>query len=142
MSRKAAVGMTAGTHGSTFGGNPLAMAVGNAVLDLMEKPDFLPHVTKVGQYFWHKMEEVKKSYQGLFNDHRGKGLMQGLRCTQADDQTKLVTALRKNGLLCVGASDNVIRFLPPLIIEEKHVDEAAAIMHKTITAYLETGAAA
>jgi acetylornithine/N-succinyldiaminopimelate aminotransferase len=141
-SEKAAVGMGIGTHGSTYGGNPLAMAVGNAVLDLLEKPDFLPHVTKVGQYFWHKMEEVKKSYQGLFNDHRGKGLMQGLRCTQADDQAKLVTALRKNGLLCVGASDNVIRFLPPLIVEEKHVDEAAAIMHKTITAYLETGAAA
>jgi acetylornithine/N-succinyldiaminopimelate aminotransferase len=141
-SEKAAVGMTPGTHGSTYGGNPLAMAVGNAVLDLMEKPDFLPRVTQVGQYFWNKIEDVKKSYQGLFNDHRGKGLMQGLRCTQPDDSTKLVGALRKNGFLCVGASDNVIRLLPPLIIEEKHVDEAVAILHKTITAYLETGAAA
>jgi acetylornithine/N-succinyldiaminopimelate aminotransferase len=141
VSEKAASGMTAGTHGSTFGGNPLAMAVGNAVMDLMEKPDFLPHIQKVSQYFWAKLDDVIKSYQGLFNDHRGQGLMQGLRCTQLDDQAKLIGNLRKNGLLCVSASDQVIRFLPPLIITEQHVDEAATILHKTITAYLDGKAA-
>ncbi|MBI3419601.1 MAG: aspartate aminotransferase family protein, partial [Proteobacteria bacterium] len=139
---KAAVGMTVGTHGTTFGGNPLAMAVGNAVLDLMEKPDFLPHVNKMGEYLWEKLDEVSRSYQGLFNEHRGRGLMQGLRCAQPDDMGKLVQALRKNGLLCMSASDNIIRILPPLIIEEKHVDEAAAIMHKTIVDYLENRPAA
>jgi acetylornithine/N-succinyldiaminopimelate aminotransferase len=139
---KAAEGMTLGTHGSTFGGNPLAMAVGNAIMDLMEKPEFLQHVNKMAAYFWAKLDDVSKSYQGLFNDHRGKGLMQGLRCTQEGDMTKLMQAFRKNGLLSMSASDNVIRFLPPLNITEQHVDEAAAIMHKTIQEYLEKGAAA
>jgi acetylornithine/N-succinyldiaminopimelate aminotransferase len=139
---KAAAAMTIGPHGSTFGGNPLAMAVGNAIMDLMEKPDFLAHVNKMGDYLWKKLDDVKSSYQGLFTDHRGKGLMQGLRCAQADDMTKLVQALRKNGLLCMTASDNVVRVLPPLIITEQHVDEAVAIMHKTIQQYLEKGAAA
>ncbi|HVY12498.1 MAG TPA: aspartate aminotransferase family protein [Alphaproteobacteria bacterium] len=137
---KAAAGMTAGTHGSTFGGNPLAMAVGNAILDLMEDPAFLPQVNKIGDYLWKKLDEVARGYQGLFNDHRGKGLMQGLRCTQAEDPPRLLSALRKNGLLCMSASDNVIRVLPPLNINEQQVDEAADIMNKTIREYLESGA--
>ncbi len=129
---KAAQGMTIGTHGSTFGGNPLAMAVGNAVLDLVEKPEFLPQVQRMGDYFRRRLEEVRRAFQGAFDDHRGRGLMQGLRCVNAEHHLRLVAALRDAGLLCVGASDQVIRFLPPLNIEEKHVDEAAALMHKII----------
>lgn len=143
-SEKAAGGMVAGTHGSTYGGNPLAMAVGNAVLDLMVQPDFLPHVKRVGDYMWEKFESFLQDFPKkfhtnappLFDAHRGKGLMQGLRCAAPDDNLKLVARLRQNGLLCVAASDQVIRFLPPLIIEEKDVDEACVILEKTVSDYL------
>lgn len=141
---KAAGGMSPGTHGSTYGGNPLAMAVGNAVLDLVTKPDFLPHVTAIGTYMWEKFDAIidrfpavfNTNHPALFNEHRGKGLMQGLRCTEADDNLKLVGQLRQNGLLCVGAGDHVIRFLPPLNITQTHVDEAADIIIKTVEEFL------
>jgi len=132
----AAAGMVAGTHGSTYGGNPLAMAVGNAVADLMEEPGFLPHVQRVGDYLWQQLARLLHQFPQHFNAHRGKGLMQGLRCVEADANGKLVAALRENGLLCVAASDNVIRFLPPLIITERDVDEACAIIHRTVQDYI------
>jgi acetylornithine/N-succinyldiaminopimelate aminotransferase len=145
----ACAGMTAGTHGSTFGGNPLAMAVGNAVLDLMEKEDFLPKVNGIAAYLWEQFDRLITEYPALlqtndqspFHEHRGKGLMQGLRCREADDNLKLVAALRGNGLLCVAASDQVVRFLPPLIIEKQHVDEALAILVKTLSEFVKHKAA-
>jgi acetylornithine/N-succinyldiaminopimelate aminotransferase len=147
---KAASGMTPGTHGSTYGGNPLAMAVGNAVFDLMTDAAFLPRVQKMGAYLWQRFDELIHDFPALFStnvapmfhEHRGKGLIQGLRCINADDNLKLVAKLRDNGLLCVGASDQVVRFLPPLIIDESHVDEAMEIMKKTISEYIKTKDAA
>ncbi len=143
---EAASGMTAGTHGSTFGGNPLAMAVGNAVLDLMEKSDFLPQVNKIGDYMWKKFDTLITDFPAIFqtnakpmfDDHRGKGLMQGLRCTDPDDNLKLVGALRTKGLLCVAASDQVVRFLPPLIITERQVDEAFDMIVETVSEHLKS----
>ncbi|NDE90293.1 MAG: aspartate aminotransferase family protein [Alphaproteobacteria bacterium] len=141
-SEKAAAGMNHGTHGSTYGGNPLAMAVGNAVLDLMLKPEFLAQVNRVGAYMWQKFDELIAEFPAFFDGHRGKGLMQGLRCINADDNLKLVAKLRENGLLSVAASGHVVRFLPPLIIEEKHVDEAVVIIKRTVTEYIQAKEAA
>lgn len=140
---KAASGMQPGTHGSTYGGNPLAMAVGNAVLDLIDEK-LLKQVNRVGAYLWQQFDTLITDFPKLFStnaapmfhEHRGKNLMQGLRCVNADDNLKLVAKLRENGLLCVGASDQVVRFLPPLIIEEEHVDEAMAIIKKTVADYI------
>lgn len=148
-SEKAAAGMVAGTHGSTYGGNPLAMAVGNAVLDLMEKPDFLPRINNVADYMWAQFDRLITEFPALigtnatpvFDEHRGKGLMQGLRCLDPDDNLKLVAALRANGLLCVGASGQVVRFLPPLIISEQQVDEAFAILVQTVSTHVKQKAA-
>jgi acetylornithine/N-succinyldiaminopimelate aminotransferase len=138
---KAASGMTVGTHGSTYGGNPLAMAMGNAVLDLMGNPLFLPHVVKIGDYMWQRFEAVIAQFPEMFEGHRGKGLMQGLRCRHDGDQIKFVAALRNHGLLSVAAGDQVIRFLPPLIINEQQVDEAMQIIQSAVPEYLKAKAA-
>ncbi len=132
-SEKADSGMVPGSHGSTYGGNPLAMAVGNAVMDEMEKSDFLPHVEHAGNYMWRTLDNVIKEFPEFFTGHRGRGLMQGLRCAKPDDNLKLVAALRTNKLLCVAASDQVVRFLPPLIIAGQQIDEAAHIITHTVS---------
>lgn len=120
---KAARGMVIGTHGSTYGGNPLAMAVGNAVLDEMTKPGFLPHVRKVGDYMWEKFEVLRQSHPKVFTAHHGKGLMQALNCIPAN--TDLIAALRAKKFLCLGAADNALRFVPALIVTEAEIDQAA-----------------
>ena len=125
---EAARGLTPGTHGTTFGGNPLAMAVGNAVLDVMGEPGFMARVEKVGEYLWEKMADIVAKHPTVFAGQRGAGLMQGLACQPDVSNIDVLNALREAGLLTVGAGENVIRLLPPLIIEEKHVDEAAAII--------------
>ncbi|MEQ8266335.1 MAG: aspartate aminotransferase family protein [Parvibaculum sp.] len=119
---EAARGMTAGTHGSTFGGNPLAMAVANAVLDLALDQGFLPHVRMLGLKLRQKLAMLADQYPRIIEDVRGEGLMLGLKCRVAN--TDLVAALRDERMLTVGAGDNVVRLLPPLIIEETHLDEA------------------
>jgi acetylornithine/N-succinyldiaminopimelate aminotransferase len=123
---KAAVGMTAGTHGSTYGGNPLAMAVANAVLDLIEVDGFLERVEKMGRVLRAGLDKVAAAHPSVFEFARGQGLIQGLKCKVPSGE--MVVALRKAGLLTVGAGDNVVRFVPPLIIEESHVGEAVAII--------------
>lgn len=125
---KAAVGMTAGTHGSTYGGNPLAMAVGNAVLDYLLAPGFLENVERVGAYMEGKLRELVDRHGAVFTDVRGKGLMLGLKCGPASGD--VVGKLRANGLLSVPAGDNVVRLLPPLIIGEGEVNEAVAILDR------------
>jgi acetylornithine/N-succinyldiaminopimelate aminotransferase len=119
---KAAIGMKFGTHGSTFGGNPLAMAVGNAVLDVILAPGFLDHVTAMGELLHRRMALAVAKHPKILAEVRGKGLLAGLRCTI--ENGKLIDALFRHGLLVVGAADNVIRLLPPLIVEETHIDEA------------------
>jgi acetylornithine/N-succinyldiaminopimelate aminotransferase len=113
---KAAVGMVIGTHGSTYGGNPLAMAAGQAVLDVVTEPDFLNHVTRMGDRLRGALEQMIPNHDHLFDSVRGLGLMLGVR--MKTDSRAFVTYLREHGLLTVAAGDNVMRVLPPLIISE------------------------
>jgi acetylornithine/N-succinyldiaminopimelate aminotransferase len=121
---EAAKGMTAGTHGSTFGGNPLAMAVGNAVLDVVLAPDFLPQVRRTALDLKQRLAEIRDRHAGVIAELRGEGLLLGLRTVGTN--TELVDALRAEGMLTVAAGDNVVRLLPPLIIGAEEVGEAVA----------------
>lgn len=124
---RAASGMTAGTHGSTFGGNPLAMAVGNAVLDLALAPGFLEHVNGVANYLKQQLAMIVDKNRDIVEEVRGQGLLLGLKCKVPN--TEFADALRERGLLVVGAGDNVVRLVPPLIITQEHVREAIAILN-------------
>jgi acetylornithine/N-succinyldiaminopimelate aminotransferase len=120
---EAAKGMVFGTHGSTYGGNPLAMAAGEAVLDVLLEPGFLDHVTKMGERLRSSLEQLIPNHDDLFESVRGVGLMQGLKLKHPSRD--FVAHLRDHhGLLTVAAGDNTVRLLPPLIIEEKHIAEA------------------
>jgi acetylornithine/N-succinyldiaminopimelate aminotransferase len=116
-------GMTAGTHGSTFGGNPLAMAVGNAVLDVVLAPGFLDQVQRSAILFRQRLAEIRDRHPGVIADVRGEGLLLGL--VAACPNSELVDAMREEKLLAVSAGDNVVRLLPPLIVEESEIAEAA-----------------
>lgn len=128
-SEKAAVGMVPGTHGSTFGGNPLAMAVGNAVLDVVTAPGFMDRVQAVGDTLLAGLEQVVARHPAVLELARGKGLMLGVktRVPTAD----MVTKLRENRMLTVGASDNVVRILPPLTIGDAEAAECLDILDRT-----------
>ncbi len=127
---KAAGVMVPGTHGSTFGGNPLAMAVADAVLDVVLEPGFLEGVEAVGEAFGRELSALVERHPQVFEgEARGLGLMRGLKCTMVN--TQVVTALRANGLLTVGASDNVVRLLPPLIVSHGEIAEAINILDHT-----------
>ena len=118
---KAAAGMVIGTHGSTYGGNPLAMAAGMAVLDVVAQPEFLEHVRSTGERLRSALEQMIPNHDHLFESVRGLGLMLGIR--MKTDSRAFVAYLRTKGLLTVAAGDNVVRVLPPLVIEEQHVRE-------------------
>ncbi|WP_298380060.1 aspartate aminotransferase family protein [Azospirillum sp.] len=126
---RAASGMTAGTHGSTYGGNPLATAVGNAVLDLVTAPGFLDGVQRISGILQGRLTDLIAKHPGFFLELRGQGLLLGLKV--APPVGDVVAKLRANGMLSVPAGDNVVRLLPPLIIEERQVDEAIAILDQT-----------
>ena len=130
---KAAVGMTAGTHGSTFGGNPLAVAVANAVLDVVLEEGFLDNVVRMADYTRDRLDRLVAGYPGVFEEVRGAGLMLGLKC--AVPSADMVAALQGDGLLTVGAGENVVRLAPPLIIEESHVEEAAGTIERACAAW-------
>jgi len=117
----AASGMVIGTHGSTFGGNPLAMAAGMAVLDIAATPEFLNHVQQMGERLRAALEQMIPNHDQLFDSVRGMGLMLGVK--MKSDSRAFVGYLRERGLLTVAAGDNVFRVLPPLIIEESHIRE-------------------
>jgi acetylornithine/N-succinyldiaminopimelate aminotransferase len=119
---RAASGMTLGSHASTFGGNPLAMAVGNAVLDIVLAPGFLEHVRKMANYARQQLAGLVAAHTKVFEDVRGEGLMLGLKMRVPN--TDFVGALFEHGMLAVGAGDNVVRLLPPLIVEETEIREA------------------
>lgn len=125
---KAAQGMVPGSHGSTYGGNPLATAVANAVLDVMTAPGFLDEARRKGDYLWKKFDELIQRHPKVFTEHRGKGLMQGLVCVAPN--TEVVKALRAEKLLTIVAGENVVRILPPLIVTESQIDEAVAIIDR------------
>jgi len=120
----AAKGMTTGTHGSTFGGNPLAMSVANAVLDVMLAPGFLDRVRRTALVFKQRLAEIKDRYPSLIAEVRGEGLLVGLRALIPADE--LVGALRAEKMITVAAGDNVVRLLPPLIVTEQEIAEAIA----------------
>jgi acetylornithine/N-succinyldiaminopimelate aminotransferase len=126
---KVAACMQIGTHGSTYGSNPLAMAVGNAVLDVMLAPDFFRHVEKIGKLLKDELSSVVREFQNIFSEVRGRGLILGIKSNVPHVQ--FVEKLRENGLLTSPAEDNVIRITPPLVIEEKHVFDAIEIIRKT-----------
>jgi acetylornithine/N-succinyldiaminopimelate aminotransferase len=119
---EAGKGMTAGTHGSTFGANPLAMAVGNAVLDLVLAPEFLEKVHRSAILFRQRLAEIRDRHPGVISEVRGEGLLLGL--VAVCPNVELVEALRAEKLLAAAAGDNVVRMLPPLIIDEPEIAEA------------------
>ncbi|BCW90672.1 Succinylornithine transaminase/acetylornithine aminotransferase [Alphaproteobacteria bacterium SO-S41] len=121
---RAAVGMTAGTHGSTFGGNPLAMAVANAVLDQVLAPGFLERVQQTALRLKQQLAMLKDTYPGIIEEVRGDGLLLGLKTRVPN--TEFVAALRDQHLLAIGAGDNVTRILPPLIVGDAELAEGIA----------------
>ncbi len=130
----AAVGdaMTGGSHGSTFGGNPLAMAVGNAVLDVILEPGFLERVERVGEHARQAFEALIARHPEVFAGLRGRGLILGLECRVPN--AEIMAAATEAGLLTVAAAENVIRLLPPLIVEPAQIDEAVAILDRVAAA--------
>ncbi|WP_415304130.1 aspartate aminotransferase family protein [Candidatus Pelagibacter sp. Uisw_090] len=128
MNKRASSGMTAGTHGSTFGGNPLAMSVGNAVLDQIFKKGFLANVKKISKYFHSELNKLKKDFPKIIKEVRGIGLLIGLQLY--NDQTKFIQKLMDNKLLTIRAAENVIRILPPLNVKKQEIDMAIKIIKK------------
>ncbi|MDY0240762.1 MAG: aspartate aminotransferase family protein [Rhodospirillaceae bacterium] len=127
---KAAQGMTAGTHGSTFGGNPLAMAVADAVLDVLLSDGFLDHVAAMGAVLTQTLDALVAKHPDKIEERRGLGLMQGLKCRVSN--ADLQAALMKKGLLLIGAGNNVLRILPPLIVTAPDIAEAGRILDETL----------
>ncbi|MDP6787280.1 MAG: aspartate aminotransferase family protein [Rhodospirillales bacterium] len=123
---KAASALVAGSHGSTFGGNPLAMAVAGSVLDVILADGFLDRVQEIAKGLHGRLETLVKDHPTVLSEVRGKGLMLGLKCEVPNGD--LSAKLFENGLVTVVAGDNVVRILPPLIIEESHVEEALGIL--------------
>ena len=128
VTKKAAIGMTAGTHGSTFGGIPLAMAVGNSVLDILFEKDFFKKVKQKGEYFDNGLNKIKSEFPKIINEVRGIGLMKGIKVSA--DNTEFIKKLMDHKMLTVKAEENVIRLFPPLIVENKELDEAISKIQK------------
>ncbi|ERF83958.1 MAG: acetylornithine aminotransferase 1 [Bradyrhizobium sp. DFCI-1] len=125
---QAAAGMAPGSHGSTFGGNPLAVAAANAVLDVVLKPGFFEHVQKMSLLLKQKLASVVDRYPGVLSEVRGEGLLIGVKAVVPSGD--LITALRNEKLLTVGAGDNVVRFLAPLIVTEAEIDQSIASLER------------
>jgi acetylornithine/N-succinyldiaminopimelate aminotransferase len=128
----AAKGMVAGTHGSTYGGNPLATAVGSAVMDVVTADGFLDNVQKQALSLKQKLAALKDTYPEVIEDIRGSGLMIGIKCKVPN--TAFVEAVRAEKMLVIGAGDNVVRLLPPLVINETDVSEAMTKLEKACKA--------
>ncbi|MEQ8505019.1 MAG: aspartate aminotransferase family protein [Rhodospirillales bacterium] len=129
---KAAKAMTPGSHGSTFGGTPLAMSAVGAMLDVVLAPGFLARVDKMARLLWDRLGAVVAKYPNILEDVRGQGLMVGMRC--AVENNLLVNQMIDNGVLTVPAGENVVRMLPPMILEESHIDEAVSALDKSCAA--------
>ena len=128
MNKKVASGMTPGTHGSTFGGNPLAMKVGNTVMDIVSKKKFLNSVKKNSNYFFEKLLKIKNKYPKIIKEIRGKGFLLGIELYE--DQNRFIKLLMDNKLLTIKAGENVVRILPPLNVKKKEIDLAIKILDK------------
>jgi acetylornithine/N-succinyldiaminopimelate aminotransferase len=138
--REAAKGMTPGTHGSTFGGNPLAMAVGKEVVRIVTAPGFLEDVRRRGLYFKQRLAAAVDSHPDVVAEVRGEGFLIGVRCVKP--VADVVTAMRDKDLLGAAAGDNVVRLLPPLIATEIEIDEAISRFERALSALAPAKAAA
>ena len=128
MNKKVASGMTAGTHGSTFGGNPLAMAVGNSVMDIIANKKFLKNVKNISKYLLVNLNKIKEKYPGVIKEIRGRGLLIGIQLHT--DQTNFIKKLMDNKLLTIRAAENVVRILPPLNVKKNEIDQAIKVIKK------------
>jgi acetylornithine/N-succinyldiaminopimelate aminotransferase len=128
MNRKVAAGMTPGTHGSTFGGNPLAMAVGNAVMDIVSSKKFLENIKRLSRYFFSNLNIIQQKYPKVIKDIRGRGYLIGIQLYK--DQSKFIQKLMDKKLLTIRAAENVIRVLPPLNVKKNELDQALKIINK------------
>ena len=133
MNKKVASGMTAGTHGSTFGGNPLAMKVGITVLDIISKKSFLNKVKSNSKYFHFHLMKIKEKFPSIIKEVRGHGFLIGLQLYK--DQTKFIKQLMDNKLLTIKAAENVVRILPPLNVKKNEIDKAIKIIKKVCSKY-------
>ena len=133
MTKKVAAAMTPGTHGSTFGGNPLAMKIGNAVLDKVMKKKFLKNVQILSNYYLKELNKIKKQYPKIIKEVRGLGLLIGLQLY--NNQNKFIKLLEQNKLLTIKASENVIRILPPLNVKKSEIDISIKIIKKVCKNY-------
>ena len=133
MTKKVASSMIPGSHGSTFGGNPLAMSVGNAVLDQIFKKGFLKNLRKISKYFHIELNKLKNNYPNIIKEIRGKGLLIGIQLHF--DQSNFIKSLEKNYLLTIRASENVIRILPPLNVKKNEIDLAIKKINKVCAEY-------
>ena len=128
MNKKVASGMIPGTHGSTFGGNPLAMSIGNTVIDIISNKKFLNNVKGLSKYFLFKLNKIKEKYPNVIKQIRGKGFLIGIQLYK--DQTEFIKKLINNQLLTIRAAENVVRILPPLNVKKNELDLALKIIEK------------
>ena len=133
MNKKVAKAMTPGTHGSTFGGNPLAMQIGNKVMDIITKKSFLNNIKKNSNYFHNELNKIKNNFPKLIKEIRGRGYLIGIKLY--NDQTKFIQSLMKNKLLTIRAAENVVRILPPLNVKRSEIDQALKIIKKVCSEY-------
>ena len=128
MNKKVSKAMVPGTHGSTFGGNPLAMSVGNEVMDIISNKKFLNNIKKLSKYFFKNLNIIKDKYPNIIKQIRGKGLLIGIQLHK--DQTLFIKKLMENRLLTIKAAENVIRILPPLNVKKSEIDIALKVINK------------
>ena len=133
MNKKVATGMTLGSHGSTFGGNPLAMSVGNAVLDVIFKKGFLKKVQKNSKYFHSQLHKLQSEFPQIIKQVRGVGLLIGIQLFK--DQTNFIKKLMDHKMLTIRAAENVVRILPPLTVKKEELDLAITILKKVCKTY-------
>ena len=133
MNKKTASGMTAGTHGSTFGGNPMAMKIGSEVFDIILNKKFLKNVKKNSEYFHNQLNNLKLKFPNFIKQVRGRGFLIGLQLY--GDQTNFIKDLMKNKLLTIRAAENVVRILPPLNVKRNEINEALKIINKVCSKY-------
>ena len=133
MNKKVAKCMTFGTHGSTFGGNPLAMKVGSAVMDIISNKSFLKNVKKNSSFFLKELNKLKFEFPKVIKEIRGKGFLIGIQLFE--DQSKFIKMLMQNRLLTIRAGENVVRILPPLNVKKKELIQAIKIIKKVCLVY-------
>ncbi len=133
MNKKVASGMVPGTHGSTFGGNPLAMKVGSAVMDIIANKKFLDNVKKNSEYFHNKLNKLQEDFPQIIKEIRGRGFLIGLKLNK--EQSFFIKKLMDNKLLTIRAAENVVRILPPLNVKKNEIDKAIRILNKVCKEY-------